>query len=95
MNENGTMTLEECQRAWAASCVEPVIERPDCYHRAGYRIRVTSAEFPALTWVTNWREGCPHWHPGGNAHVRPWCDNRGGRKTRWHACHGCRHKVQA
>lgn len=95
MNADGTMTLEECQRAWMAACLPPEVERPDCYNRAEYDQPVTSTEFPALTWQQNWRKGCAHWHPGGNAHVRPWCDSAGGRKTRWHACSGCARKVAA
>lgn len=95
MNPDGTMTLQECQTAWRAACSDPVTERPSCYNRADYDQPVTSAEFPHLTWTTDWIQGRPHWRPGGNAHVLPLCDSTGGRKTRWHACHGCRHKVQA
>lgn len=93
MNADSTMTMEECQRRWLASRQEPATERPTCYNRADFEQTVTSAEFPALAWTTHWRPGCPHWYPGGNAHVLQWCDSRGGRKTRWYACGGCRHKV--
>ena len=95
MNPDGTMTMQECQIAWRAACSDPVTVRPSCYNRADYDQPVTSAEFPHLTWTTKWLPGCPHWRPGGNAHVLAHCDSTGGRKTRWHACSGCRQKVKS
>lgn len=64
------------------------IERPSCYDRAPWSKTVNSCHGHSYPFVMT--DHCPHWEPpGGNAHVRAWCDSAGGKKTPWSACTGC------
>jgi hypothetical protein len=86
--------LGDVQEMWFLRTQAPeVIERPSCFNRPDFSRNVFSVEFPGKWYEFRQSVDCPHWKAGGNAHVRKWCDSQGGRKTPWHACSGCRHKV--
>lgn len=63
---------------------------PSCYNRESFAGKLqTGIYVPHIPWATKWREGCPHWYPGGNAHIRPYNDDQGGVKLDWLECDGC------
>lgn len=88
----GTWLHENVQESWRKRWEDPVIERPSCYNRPAFRPTVTSDEFE-VQFPFRMSEGCPHWKPGGNAHVRPHCDSNGGKRTPWSSCAGCKWKT--
>lgn len=86
-------TLAEVQQLWHNRWApEPQPERPSCYNHKPFVETVTSDEFPDVVYPFRMSRYCGHWHAGGNAHIRAWCDSAGGRRTSWTACSGCNWK---
>jgi hypothetical protein len=82
--------LGDVQQMWFRRTQAPeVIERPSCYNRPAFVRNVYSEEFPGKWYKFRQTQECPHWKPGGNAHVRKMCDSASGKTTPWHACSGC------
>lgn len=64
---------------------------PSCFNRAPFIAVAYSDEFDV---EYDFRQSldCPHWKPGGNAHIRPKGDGIGGQLFPWSSCDGCKWK---
>lgn len=80
----------DVQQAWHDRWSDKPTVRPTCHNRPAFTGTVASVEFPGLAYDYRMTADCGHWKPGGNAHVRQWCDSAGGLKTPWSACNGCK-----
>ena len=68
--------------------------QPSCYNRQAYLTEYVSREFEVM--VSNRTSiDCPHWKPGGNAHVRPHGDGANGQRFEWADCDLCGWKDNA
>lgn len=70
--------------SWRARWANPPVRKPVCYNRKDYTNPLGKP----------WREGCPHWYTGGNAHVLS-KNHAGfnGETFGWGECNGCKQKV--
>ena len=78
MTAPDTPSLLAVRQSWrAATQRQP--QKPSCF------------DHPDFT--GGWREGCPHWHIVGNAHLSRALVDAGGKALPWAGCAGCKHKA--
>lgn len=66
---------------------------PSCYNHPQFEEKVVSLEFK-MEYEFRGTLSCGHWTPLGNAFVRPFGDNPGGKTFDWKECEGCKWKEQ-
>lgn len=65
--------------------------KPSCHNHKPYVDRVSSHEFPSITYDFRQSRHCGHW-PGGNAVLREGGDDVGGKSFDWAECSDCKWK---